>query len=161
MPYAAKDTISEMYFEGSIEITQEQFDEVMALIAEGSGLHIVIDPEFAYEILPPPPVPEKTLEQILTEATDQLNAFNRNASAQVSALQGRVDALADAVDLDMATPSELAEQPVRLAQLKGWKTYRVLLGRVSSAVGWPSNPVWPAIPEPYTSETAGLTPQVA
>lgn len=152
MPYAGLNTISETPFEGCIEITQEQFDEVMALIQEGNFVKVVIDPEFAYSILPPPPPPEKTPEQVLTEATDTLNARTRQATAQVTAIQGRVDALAEAVEFEMATPEEIAEQPVRTAQLTAWKKYRILLGRVSTQSTWPDAPVWPAMPEPYTDE---------
>lgn len=157
MPYAALNQLSESPFEGCIEITQEQFDEVMALLAAGQFLHVFIDPEFGYEILPPPPPPVKTPEEILADATSQLNALNRLANAQVTALQGRVDALNDAVELDMATPAEVAEQPVRAAQLKAWKQYRILLGRVSTSAGWPDAPAWPAQPQPYTTETSALS----
>lgn len=156
MPYAAMDKISETPFDDAVEITQEQYDEVMALLASGQFVHVVVDPAFDYEILPPPPPPMKTTEELIADATAQLNALNRLANAQVTALQGRVDALADAVELEMATPEEVAEQTVRAAQLKTWKQYRVLLGRVSAAAGWPEEPSWPSMPEPYTNETSAV-----
>lgn len=94
------------------------------------------------------------VQAVLKQSTDILESKLRQASAQVTALQGRVDALNDAVELDMATDEEIAEQPVRATQLKTWKTYRVLLGRVSTQSKWPTTPVWPTTPEPYTSETS-------
>lgn len=102
-----------------------------------------------------PPVPPI---DYLAVNTQELERLQRLANAQVTALQGRVDALADAVELDMATEAELAEQPVRATQLKAWKTYRILLGRVVTQPDWPTNPVWPVVPTPYTSETSAISP---
>lgn len=99
------------------------------------------------------PLPEFTDEQLAALAVEQLESRSRQASAQVSALQGRVDAISDAIELfGDATPEEIAELPVRQSQLTAWKRYRVLLGRVSSQATWPLTPVWPEMPEPYTSE---------
>lgn len=156
MPFAALDKISEIPFDGAVEIAQEQFDEIMELLESGRFVHVFVEPEFGYEILPPAAPPVRTPDEILADATAQLNALNRLANAQVTALQGRVDALADAVELEMATPEEVAEQTVRAAQLKTWKQYRVLLGRVSAAAGWPEDPSWPSMPEPYTNETSAV-----
>lgn len=102
------------------------------------------------QFIPPPPPPV----DYLGINTQELERLQRLANAQVAAVQGRVDTLNDAVELDMATAAEVAEQPVRAAQLKAWKTYRILLGRVPTQADWPTNPVWPTIPEPYTSETS-------
>ncbi|KKI48344.1 tail fiber assembly protein G [Obesumbacterium proteus] len=48
-----------------------------------------------------------------------------------------ISTLQDAVDLDMATDEEIA-------QLKAWKTYRVLLSRIDTAgapdIDWPLLP---------------------
>jgi hypothetical protein len=85
-------------------------------------------------------------------ATATLNADVRLASSQVSALQGRVDAINDATDGGYVLPGETAELPVRSIQLAAWKKYRVLLGRVSSQTTWPSTPAWPDQPEIYSSE---------
>ena len=97
-----------------------------------------------------------TTEQYLFVHTEELQRLQRLANTQVTALQGRADTLNDAVDLDMATPAEIAEQPVRAAQLKAWKLYRVLVGRVSTQATWPSAPSWPVQPEPYTNETSAV-----
>jgi hypothetical protein len=106
------------------------------------------------EFTPPPPTPIDYFEV----NTIELERLQRLANSQVTALQGRVDALVDAVDLDIATDEEIAEQSVRAAQLKAWKTYRVLLGRVTSQAEWPTNPIWPVVPTPYTSETSAISP---
>lgn len=112
-----------------------------------------IAPGYLYingEFVAPPPSPV----DYLYVNTQELERLQRLANAQVAAVQGRVDALNDAVELDMATAAEIAEQPVRAAQLKAWKTYRILLGRVPTQADWPTSPVWPTVPEPYTSETS-------
>lgn len=105
-----------------------------------------------------PPIPDPDW---LAVNTIELERLQRLTNAQVTALQGRVDAINDAVDLDMATPAEISEQPVRTAQLKAWKTYRILLGRVSTQTTWPSAPTWPVQPEPYTNETSEVVQPAA
>jgi hypothetical protein len=111
---------------------------------------------------PPPPVP--TYEEYLGAATDELQSRQRQANAQVTALSGRVTTLdylinqQDPDDEDYIEPSaaEIAELPVRKAQLKSWNSYNVKLGRVSMAAGWPQTPAWPVMPEPYTNETSAV-----
>lgn len=61
------------------------------------------------------------------------------ASSQVNALQ-------DAVDLEIATEAETKA-------LKSWKTYRVLLNRVDTIGAVPAEGDWPASPDP--DATAG------
>lgn len=56
------------------------------------------------------------------------------ASSQVNALQ-------DAVDLEIATEAETKA-------LKSWKTYRVLLNRVDTVGAVPAETDWPASPDP-------------
>jgi len=97
-------------------------------------------------------IPQWLLDAIATQeflraATADLNSRLRLATAQVSALQGRVDAINDAIDGEYALPEEEEELPERLAQLAAWKKYRVFLGRVSTQPTWPGDPDWPAIPE--------------
>lgn len=62
---------------------------------------------------------------------------------KVSACRAEADReivpLQDAVDLEMATPGELA-------QLKAWKTYRVMLNRVPQQTGYPTQIEWPTAP---------------
>jgi len=94
--------------------------------------------------VPPPPTPE----DILARESAKLQTLTGECNAQKSALTNRISTIQDAIDMDMATPAEIAEQPVRVTQLKAWKTYGVLLGRVTTipAGAWPSNPVWPTKP---------------
>lgn len=102
--------------------------------------------------------------EILQQSTDQLNALTRQANAQVTALTGRVTTLdyvingqdEDDPDYIAPTAAEIAELPVRKAQLKSWNSYNVKLGRVKTTAGWPAAPVWPVMPEPYTSETSAV-----
>ena len=105
---------------------------------------------------PPPYVP--TYEEYLTAGVEELNRLNRQANAQVTAIQGRIDTINDAVDFGEATPEEVAELPVRTAQIKAWKLYRIQLGRMTSTVDWPINPQWPVVPTPYTNEMSSTQP---
>lgn len=105
---------------------------------------------------PPPVVP--TYDEYLLIATEELNKRNRQANAQITAIQGRIDTINDAIEFEEATPEEVAELPVRTAQLKAWKLYRIQLGRMTSTVDWPVNPQWPPIPSPYTNEMSSAQP---
>lgn len=93
-------------------------------------------------------------QEFLRGATADLNSRLRLATAQVSALQARVDAINDAIAGKYALPEEEEELPGRQVQLAAWKKYRVFLGRVSAQPTWPAAPVWPVEPEPYTNETS-------
>lgn len=95
-----------------------------------------------------------SLAETLAISTDQLNARTRLATAQVTALQARVDAINDAIEGGYALPDEEAELPTLTAPLAAWKRYRVLLGRVSTQTTWPNDQAWPEQPEPYNSETS-------
>jgi hypothetical protein len=53
----------------------------------------------------------------------------------------QVNALQDAVDLEIATEAETKA-------LKSWKTYRVLLNRVDTVGAVPAETDWPASPDP-------------
>ncbi|WP_438301698.1 hypothetical protein [Pseudomonas sp. NMS19W] len=92
-------------------------------------------------------------QELLRDTTAILNARTRLATAQVTALQSRVDAINDAIDGDYALPEEVDEKPLRVAALAAWKKYRVLLGRVTGLPVWPGAPTWPDQPEPYNEET--------
>lgn len=106
-----------------------------------------------------PPIP--TFEDILAAATANLLAKQKVANTQVNYLQIRIDTINDAIDMDMATPYEIAEIPVRTAQLKSWKQYRVLLGRMTQQPDWPNDPQWPTEPTIYTTETSAAQPAPA
>ncbi|WP_085637858.1 MULTISPECIES: hypothetical protein [unclassified Pseudomonas] len=92
-------------------------------------------------------------QDLLRETTATLNARTRLATAQVTALQSRIDAINDAIDGEYALPEEVDEKPQRVAALADWKKYRVLLGRVTGLPVWPTAPSWPEQPEPYNEET--------
>lgn len=99
------------------------------------------DPRYiAYlAVLNPPP-------NLLAIASAKLQQLTQLASAQKAALTNRIGTLNDAIELEMATPDEEAELPVRTAQLKAWKTYAVLLGRVTTQAGWYASVIWPTQP---------------
>jgi len=106
-------------------------------------------------------LPEWVLElEILYENTQKLNILTRQASTQVSALNGRIVTLEwlineqDSDDPDYIEPTEeeILELPVRKSQLTKWNTYSAKLGRVKLQATWPITPVWPAMPEPYNTE---------
>ncbi|HCV76301.1 tail fiber assembly protein [Pseudomonas oryzihabitans] len=68
------------------------------------------------------------------QATRKRALLLQYASNQVNALQ-------DAVDLEIATEAEIKA-------LKTWKTYRVLLNRVDTSGAVPAESNWPASPDP-------------
>lgn len=92
--------------------------------------------------VPPPPTPE----EILASQSAILQQLTQLANAQKVALTNRITTLQDAIDLEMATPEEVAELPVRQAQLLEWKRYAIYLGRVTGQDGWPPDVEWPVQP---------------
>ena len=79
---------------------------------------------------------KKITPRVIPES--ELIAHEEETRAQLMAeANQKITPLQDAFDLDMATDEELA-------QLKAWKTYRVLLSRVDTAttsdVDWPPSP---------------------
>lgn len=150
--------------------------EVYAYKADGSedafmreGLELLSADELAGIRAAQEAAAQPTPAQIEAATIAQLEAKQRQANAQVTALQGRIDTLVyliddqDPEDLDYIdpTPAEIAELPVRKAQLKLWNAYRVKLGRVTGIAGWYQTPTWPVMPEPYTSEMSAVTPASA
>ncbi len=125
----------------------------------------------------PPPTPVPLPAQVEAATFAHLNAKQRQAIAQISAIQSRVDAInylintgdpdhpdylePDDPDYLAPTAEEIAELPVRKAQLKAWNTYRGKLGRVTTSAGWYQTPAWPAVPAPYTSEMSAAAPEAA
>lgn len=104
-----------------------------------------------------PPPPPLTPEQILAAQSAKLQGLTQLATAQKSALTNRIGTLNDAIELEMTTPEEEAELPIRVLQLKAWKTYAVLLGRVTSQVGWPPEVTWPVQPAEGMDLTVSAT----
>lgn len=103
-----------------------------------------IDGGWILEDIPAPPEP--TPAEILASQSLKLQGLTAECNAQKNALTNRISTLQDAIDLEMATPEEIAEKPARETQLKAWKTYGVLLGRVTTQAGWPPSVVWPTKP---------------
>lgn len=95
---------------------------------------------------PPPELPPPTPEEILASQSAKLVALKAVANAQKIALTNRISELNDAVEYEVATPEEIAELPVRVAQRKSWGLYSIDLGRVTSQEGWPPNVTWPTQP---------------
>lgn len=93
-----------------------------------------------------------------TYNTEKLNSFLRQANAQVTALQGRVDMINDAIEFGEDEPGWVEELPVRTAQLTAWKKYRIALNKVPLQSTWASAPVRPVVPEPYTNEMSSVAP---
>lgn len=102
-------------------------------------------------------VPTATPEQILASQSYKLQQLTQTAAAQKLALMNRVSTLNDAIELEMATPEEEVELAKRTLQLKAWKTYAVLLGRVTSQVGWPPEVIWPTQPTEGMDLTVSAT----
>lgn len=108
----------------------------------------VASPGWTYvngEFIEPPVIPP-TPEEILARQSAFLQGYTQLAASQKTALTNRIGTILDAIDLEMATPEEEAELPVRQAQLTAWKKYAVLLGRVTAQPDWPETVVWPAQP---------------
>ncbi|MHC8382117.1 hypothetical protein [Pseudomonas sp. LB3P14] len=74
-------------------------------------------------------------QDLLRETSADLNARTRLASAQVTALQSRVDAINDAIVGNYALPEEVEEKPLRAAMLTEWKK----IPRVSRACDRPTD----------------------
>lgn len=89
--------------------------------------------------------------------TNKLNGFLRQANAQITAIQGRIDMINDAIDIGEDEPGWAEELPSRKAQLVLWKKYRIDLNKVSLQIGWASNVIWPIIPQTYTDEMSSAT----
>lgn len=96
------------------------------------------DPRYKAFLNPP--------RDLLVDQLVALQSRTQLSMAQKLALSDRVGTLNDAIELEIATPAEEAELVTRSLQLKMWKTYGVLLGRVTSQEGWPALAEWPLQP---------------
>lgn len=93
-----------------------------------------------------PPESQPTEAEVLATQSAKLKFLTQLASSQKSSLTNRIDTLNDAIELEEATPAEIAELPVRQAQLLEWKRYAIYLGRVTGQAGWPPDAEWPVQP---------------
>lgn len=111
-------------------------------IAEGwTATQVDGDWSFAAYVPPPP-----TSAELLAINSATLQHANQLAAAQKTALTNRIGVINDAIEFEEATPAEIAELPIRQAQLTAWKRYAVLLGRVTTQSGWHEVVDWPAQP---------------
>lgn len=101
---------------------------------------------YADGVFTAPPVPPPTEAELLAAQSFKLQQATQLAAAQKAALVNRVGTLNDAIELEISTPEEEAELPVRMLQLKAWKTYAILLGRVTAQAGWYATVEWPIQP---------------
>lgn len=131
-----------------IPIEERYHPDFVARMVEITGLDpqpqanwTYINGVFAPYVAPPP-----TPEEVLASQSAKLQSLTQLANAQKLALTNRISTINDAIELEMATLEEETELPKRVLQLKAWKTYAVLLGRVTSQVGWPPDVEWPAQP---------------
>jgi len=111
-----------------IEITEEETDLYFCKSApDGKMLGIVSNrPQWI-------DLPEKTEEELAESALVQISKLLSLASVKIAPLQ-------DAVDLGIATTDETTA-------LAAWKNYRVLVNRVITQSGYPTDIDWPSMPE--------------
>lgn len=80
----------------------------------------------------------------VTDETAKLSAQTAEATSKVQQLlsiaNDKISPLQDAAELGIATDAETTS-------LTKWKTFRVLVNRVTSQVGYPVNIDWPPMPE--------------
>lgn len=79
------------------------------------------------------PAPGQTPEQVLNGALLQRDRLIGVSATRIAPLQ-------DAVDLEVATPAEVA-------MLKKWKQYRIAVNRVPDQEGFPTQITWPTQPQ--------------
>ncbi len=78
-------------------------------------------------------LPDKTTDELTTIAQEKISELLAVAAEKVAPLQ-------DAFDLGIATDDETTS-------LTAWKNYRVLVNRVTSQSGYPTEIDWPPMPE--------------
>lgn len=89
--------------------------------------------------------------------TAKLNSFLRQANAQITAIQGRIDMINDAIDIGEDEAGWVGELPSRKSQITLWKKYRIDLNKIILQVGWAANVIWPTTPTTYTDEMSSVT----
>jgi hypothetical protein len=107
-------------------------DFVAALVAVPEGREVASGDSYDGSVFGPPPAPPVPPPPTAAEALAQ-----RNALLAVATL--RIDPLVDAVELDEATPTEIAA-------LKAWRQYRVALNRIEQQAAFPGAVNWPKAP---------------
>lgn len=111
--------------EDAVKVSAETFNEYSRVPPEGKNRVAGPDGLPAWADIPPPTA---------QEATEQAQS---QARALMQIADGRIRPLNDAQELGIATDEETA-------QLKAWKTYRVMLNRVDTSaapdISWPAKP---------------------
>ncbi len=111
--------------------------------------YVVVGYLYSNGVFTAPPIPDETY---IFQNTQKLNMLLSQANAQITAIQGRIDAINDAIEFEEDEPGWVEEVPVRQAQLTAWKRYRVALNKIPLQEGWAITATWPVTPEPYTNE---------
>ncbi|MDK1394842.1 tail fiber assembly protein [Pseudomonas protegens] len=111
----------------AVEITVEEHAALLS--GQASGKQIVCGASGRPSLVDPAPPTDEELAAVAKMKCDQLLSI---AALCIAPLQ-------DAVDLDEATPGELAS-------LKAWKQYRVAVNRVPEQQGYPGKVDWPRQP---------------
>lgn len=111
--------------EDAAEVDTDIFDEYSKAPPEGKTRSAGPNGLPAWADIPPP-----TAEEYVEQAQQQVSALMQTADSKIRPLS-------DAQELDIATDEETA-------QLKAWKTYRVMLSRVDVSeapnIKWPVQP---------------------
>lgn len=113
--------------EDAVEISAEDYN---ALFAGQSAGKVITPGDDGRPVLTDPPPP--TNEQLVAQANSRIKSLMAQATTAIAPLQ-------DAEDLGIQTDSEAA-------MLKAWKTYRVLLSRITpddEMTDWPEMPEVP------------------
>lgn len=127
---AEAQALHDAFVPGLVPISERFSPELVAtMVAVPEGLNVAQGWAYAGgQFSEPPPAPLPTAAEVLTQRDNLL----RTAAIRIAPLQ-------DAVDLDDASPTELA-------LLTAWKQYRVKLNRIELQAGFPGAVEWP--PEP-------------
>jgi hypothetical protein len=111
----------------AVDITDEQYQSLFE--GQAAGRCIQAGPDGFPELVDPPGL---TSEELIAKAR-----ADRDSLLAMATL--RMDPLKDAVELDIATPAEVAA-------LTSWRGYRVALSRIEQQAGFPLSIEWPPIP---------------
>jgi hypothetical protein len=123
------------------------------------GESLVIDiPQWLYDNI--------AAAEVLRQAVATYNSKVSQGNAQVRAIQGRITTLnwliyeQDPEDPDYEEPTEAdsAELALLKPRLTKWNSYNNKLSKVPAQLTWPTDPIWPVMPELYTSEMSMVAP---
>lgn len=107
---------------GCTECTEEQFNDWQSCIMTNGVVAIDSDKRVALQ-----------QGEIIASASEEI-------TQRLAVSTGKIAPLQDAVDLGIATDDETTS-------LTAWKNYRVLVNRVPTQSGYPTQIEWPLMPE--------------